>query len=99
MIDIKKSRFRDASWFEKVDKFKYDFRSANQRMHNKTFTADGCMAIVGGRNFADEDFGLAEKYNFLDLDVLACGPVVKGVSKGFDEFWNSIEDLSIEGLT
>ncbi len=66
-----------------------NFEKMNRRMHNKTFTADGCMAIVGGRNFADEYFGLAEKYNFLDLDVLACGPVVRGVSKGFDEFWNS----------
>ena len=25
MIDVKKSRFRDASWFEKVDKFHYHF--------------------------------------------------------------------------
>ena len=66
-----------------------NFDEMNRRMHNKTFTADGCMAIVGGRNFADEYFGMAEKYNFLDLDVMACGPVVREVSAGFDEFWNS----------
>ncbi|MEP4076333.1 phospholipase D family protein [Haloferula sp.] len=66
-----------------------NFEQMNRRMHNKAFMADGCMAIVGGRNFADEYFGLAEDYNFLDLDVLVSGPVVSEVSMGFDEFWNS----------
>lgn len=68
-----------------------NFEEMNRRMHNKAFTADGCLAIVGGRNFADEYFGLAEEYSFLDLDVLASGPVVAEVGKGFDAFWNSTE--------
>jgi len=68
-----------------------NFDEMNRRMHNKAFTADGCLAIVGGRNFADEYFGLSEDYSFIDLDVLASGPVVAEVGMGFDAFWNSTE--------
>ena len=31
-----------------------DFGRINKRMHNKSFTADGQVAIVGGRNIGDE---------------------------------------------
>jgi hypothetical protein len=31
-----------------------DFGRINRRMHNKSFTADGQIAIVGGRNIGDE---------------------------------------------
>lgn len=71
--------------------FLLNFGILNRRMHNKTFTADRTMTIVGGRNIADHYFGLDAEYNFLDLDVLAAGPVVAEVSDGFDEFWNSAE--------
>jgi putative cardiolipin synthase len=33
-----------------------DFGRINRRMHNKSFTADGQVAIVGGRNIGDEYF-------------------------------------------
>jgi len=65
-----------------------DFRRANRRMHNKSFTVDNQMTIVGGRNIADEYFELRPKYEFLDLDVLAVGPVAQDVSAVFDRFWN-----------
>lgn len=65
-----------------------NFSVLNRRMHNKTFTVDRCMTIVGGRNIGDHYYGMDEKYNFIDLDVLASGPVVAEVSDGFDEFWN-----------
>ena len=44
--------------FEKAQKFLTEFRSANQRMHNKTFIVDDQVVITGGRNIADEYFGL-----------------------------------------
>ena len=72
-----------------ISEFISNFRELNRRMHNKTFTADRCMTIVGGRNVGDHYFGMDKKYNFIDLDVLATGPVVADVSDGFDEFWNS----------
>ena len=65
------------------------FDRLNRRMHNKTWTVDRCMSIVGGRNVSDSYFGLAPHYNFVDLDVLAAGPVVADISDGFDEYWNS----------
>ena len=68
--------------------FLFNFSRLNRRMHNKTFTADRTMAIVGGRNISDEYYGLSENYNFFDLDVLVAGPVVADVSDGFDKFWN-----------
>lgn len=64
------------------------FRSANRRMHNKSFTVDNQATIVGGRNIADEYFDLRPKSEFLDLDMLAIGPVAHEVSAVFDRFWN-----------
>ena len=60
----------------------------NHRMHNKLLVADGSAAIVGGRNLADEYFGLNSRVNFRDLDVLAVGPVVPKLEDTFDEYWN-----------
>lgn len=75
--------------FSKVKKFATDFRSANLRMHNKTFTVDGKIVITGGRNIADEYFDYDHEYNFRDRDILLLGEASKQVNKSFDEFWNS----------
>jgi cardiolipin synthase C len=66
-----------------------DFGRINRRMHNKSFTADGQVAIVGGRNIGDEYFGANETMNFADLDVALIGPVVREVSAEFDRYWNN----------
>ncbi len=66
-----------------------DFRRANRRMHNKSFTVDNQITIVGGRNIADEYFELRPKGEFLDLDVMGVGPVAAEVSLIFDRFWNN----------
>jgi putative cardiolipin synthase len=66
-----------------------DLSRTTRRMHNKSFTADNQVTIVGGRNIGDEYFGANEKLDFLDLDVLAVGPVVHEVSASFDVYWNS----------
>ena len=65
-----------------------DFGRINKRMHNKSFTADGQVSIVGGRNIGDEYFGAHAEMNFADLDVAVIGPVVKEVSDEFDLYWN-----------
>ena len=65
------------------------FDELNRRMHNKLFIVDNRMAIVGGRNIGNPYFGLSEKYNFRDLDVLTIGPVVEEISVAFDEYWNA----------
>ena len=78
--------------------FAFDFDRLNRRMHNKTFTVDGAVAIVGGRNIGDEYFNLNEHINFRDLDLLAVGPVVDQVSQSFREYWNSPWAIPIEIL-
>jgi putative cardiolipin synthase len=60
----------------------------NRRMHNKTFTADNQVTIIGGRNIADEYFGAREDAKFGDLDVAGIGPIVQDVSDTFDTYWN-----------
>jgi putative cardiolipin synthase len=66
-----------------------DFSRLNRRMHNKSFTADNQATIVGGRNVGDEYFGAGEGQLFVDLDVIAVGPVVPDVSRDFDRYWES----------
>jgi len=61
----------------------------NHRMHNKLFIADGAMAVVGGRNIADEYFVLSEAQNFIDMDALVVGKVLPQLESIFDAYWNS----------
>ncbi|BEP61940.1 phospholipase D family protein [Variovorax sp. V213] len=61
----------------------------NHRMHNKLFIADGAMAVVGGRNIADEYFVLSEAQNFIDMDALVVGKVIPQLESIFDAYWNS----------
>ena len=41
-----------------------DIGRLNKRMHNKSFTVDGQVSIVGGRNVGDEYFGANEAINY-----------------------------------
>jgi len=84
--------------FQKLKKFTTDFRSANQRMHNKTFIVDGKIAITGGRNVADEYFDYDHEYNFRDRDVLLLGKIVGDVDTSFNVFWNYDLSISVEDL-
>ena len=65
-----------------------DFRQANRRMHNKSFTVDNQISVVGGRNIADEYFQLKTESVFIDFDVLALGPIAAEISESFDIYWN-----------
>lgn len=75
-----------------------DFSRLNRRMHNKSFTADNQATIVGGRNVGDEYFGAAGDMLFVDLDVMAVGPVVREVSQDFDKYWNSASAYPVTAL-
>jgi len=72
--------------------------SINRRMHNKSWIADGRMAIVGGRNIGNEYFSAAEDRNFFDADLLIGGDAIKEVESIFDNFWNSDAVIPIEAL-
>ncbi len=75
-----------------------DFRSINQRMHDKTVIVDGQVAITGGRNMADEYYDFDHAYNFRDRDALVIGKVVSAVQANFNAFWNSEFSRPVEEL-
>ena len=64
------------------------FSRINRRMHNKSFTVDNQVTIIGGRNIADEYFGARKDAKFGDLDVAGMGPIVQDISDMFDTYWN-----------
>lgn len=74
------------------------FSRINRRMHNKSFTVDNQITIIGGRNIADEYFGAREDAKFGDLDVTGIGPVVNDVSNMFDSYWNHERAAPIEAF-
>ncbi len=79
--------------------FMREFSRLNRRMHNKSFTVDGVVTIVGGRNIGDEYFDLHPDKNFRDREILAAGPVVADVAAGFQAFWDSTWTLPVGALT
>jgi putative cardiolipin synthase len=76
-----------------------EFHRLDHRMHNKAMIVDNRVAIVGGRNLADEYFGLHAVANFRDLEVIVGGPVVLDVSAEFDGYWNNRWSVPIESLS
>ena len=69
-----------------------------RRMHNKVFIADNALAITGGRNLGDAYFGQGQDSNFVDLDILAAGPIVGEIAKSFDAYWNDKLAYPVESL-
>jgi putative cardiolipin synthase len=65
-----------------------DFDRANRRMHNKSFTVDNQISIVGGRNIAEEYFELKKGGEFRDADILVAGSLAEDIGRNFDQFWN-----------
>jgi len=75
-----------------------DFTRLNRRMHNKSFTVDGQVTIVGGRNIGDEYFAAGQAASFSDLDLLVVGHAVAQVSATFDRYWNAAAADPISAL-
>jgi putative cardiolipin synthase len=75
------------------------FTEMNHRMHNKMFVADGRVAVIGGRNLTDDYFGMGDKIDFRDFDLLAIGAVVPQAEAAFDRYWNSEWAYPITSLT
>lgn len=75
-----------------------DFRSFNQRMHDKVMLVDSRVSIIGGRNMADEYYDYDQQYNFRDRDILLIGPVAKDIENNFNQFWGSSLTRSINQL-
>ena len=76
----------------------HDIDQIQKRMHNKLFIADNAWGITGGRNLGDAYFGRGEESNFVDLDVLATGRIVRDMSTSFDNYWNNELAYPVESL-
>ena len=76
----------------------HDVERIQKRMHNKLFIADNAWGITGGRNLGDSYFGRGEESNFVDLDVLAVGRIVRDMSASFDVYWNNELAYPVETL-
>ena len=74
------------------------FGKQTRRAHNKSFTVDNQATILGGRNIGDEYFAADPELAFVDLDVLAVGPVAGQVSASFDQYWNNALSYPISTL-
>jgi putative cardiolipin synthase len=79
---------RNPSGLSKAAQMLHDFRRLYRRLHNKCYIVDNRVAIVGGRNIADDYFDASGQNNYRDLDLLAVGPVVRAASNAFDLYWN-----------
>jgi len=75
------------------------FGKQTRRAHNKSFTVDNAVSVLGGRNMGDEYFEADEDMGFADMDVIAIGPVAQEVSASFDQYWNSPLSYPIRMLT
>ena len=75
-----------------------DASRIQQRMHNKLFIADNVLGVTGGRNLGDAYFGNADSGNFVDMDVLAAGPIVQDLSRSFDAYWNNERAYPVQSL-
>jgi cardiolipin synthase C len=83
-------------YLPKLFAFATDFKRMNRRMHNKALIVDGAVAVIGGRNIADEYYDMNREYNFRDRDLFAVGPIVGQIERGFDQYWNSIWAVPVE---
>jgi putative cardiolipin synthase len=73
----------------RISQFVTRMGSVTRRMHNKSFTVDNQVTILGGRNMGNEYFDADPELAFSDLDVMSIGPVAREVSIAFDLYWNS----------
>ncbi len=90
--------FRNRAGLWRLVEMVQRFFSVNHRMHNKSWIADGRVAIVGGRNIGEEYFSARPDVNFRDLDLLVAGEAVDGANRVFDDYWNSEAAVPISAL-
>lgn len=74
------------------------FVTATRRMHNKSWIADGRIAVIGGRNIGDAYFDASADSNFHDMDLALVGEALAPAQAIFDEFWNSAVAIPIGAL-
>ncbi|MBV9463351.1 MAG: hypothetical protein JO317_03895 [Verrucomicrobiae bacterium] len=61
---------------------------AGFRDHRKLLIVDRRELCMGGRNLADEYFGLGTRINYVDREVWIRGPIAAVASDHFERYWN-----------
>ncbi len=84
--------------FQRAVELVLRYSSTSRRMHNKSWIADGRVAIVGGRNIGDAYFDASESISFRDVDAFVIGKAVSDAEMIFDRYWNSESSVSIRAL-
>ena len=74
------------------------FKTVNQRMHNKIFIVDGKAAITGGRNYENDYYDRGVTRNFKDRDVLVVGPVAGEITRSFQGYWDYALAVDVRDL-
>jgi putative cardiolipin synthase len=82
----------------RASQFVTQLGSITRRMHNKSFTVDHSISILGGRNIGDEYFGANPDVVFGDLDVAITGAAVDQIANSFDLYWNNQLSYPVELL-
>ena len=59
-------------------------------MHNKSFTVDSAVTIIGGRNIGDIYFSFDAETQYSDFDLMLMGDAAQDVDADFDLYWNSL---------
>jgi putative cardiolipin synthase len=77
----------------------HEWSRLNHRMHNKLFIADGAMAVIGGRNVANEYYLRGHTGNFVDVDAFTVGWIIPPLQFHFDRYWNSAAVYPLEAVT
>ncbi len=82
----------------RVLSFLGSYGRVNRRMHNKSFTADHAITVVGGRNIGNHYFSSGDEREYVDLDVIAVGPAATEVTSMFDLYWFAPTTYPIDAL-
>ena len=77
----------------------HELSRVNHRMHNKLLIADGAMAVIGGRNVANEYYLRGANENYVDVDAFTTGWIVPPLQFHFDRYWNSAAVYPLEAIT
>jgi putative cardiolipin synthase len=76
----------------------HEWSRVNHRMHNKLLIADGAMAVIGGRNVANEYYLRGAAENYVDVDAFTVGWIVPPLQFHFDRYWNSAAVYPLEAI-
>lgn len=81
-----------------IKKALLNFRSINQRMHNKIFVVDNQVGITGGRNYQNDYYDRGLTRNFKDYGVAITGELIKEMTASFLEYWTHPLSVSSKSM-